>query len=86
MCLSKNIGKKKIINEQNDKEIITFPTNQISYVFFHQNVGVSAMTGEGIPQFFDLVQEGVVEYEKQVFEEGSLVKNLIPSQISDISN
>nr|XP_022289018.1 GPN-loop GTPase 1-like [Crassostrea virginica] len=29
-----------------------------------KNVGVSAMTGEGIPQFFDLVQEGVVEYEK----------------------
>lgn len=25
--LSKNIGKKKIINEQNDKEIISFPTN-----------------------------------------------------------
>lgn len=29
-----------------------------------KNVGVSAMTGEGIPEFFDLVQEGVVEYEK----------------------
>uniref|UniRef100_A0A8W8IY60 GPN-loop GTPase n=2 Tax=Magallana gigas TaxID=29159 RepID=A0A8W8IY60_MAGGI len=29
-----------------------------------KNVGVSAMTGEGIPEFFDLAQEGVVEYEK----------------------
>ncbi|XP_061171887.1 GPN-loop GTPase 1-like [Saccostrea echinata] len=29
-----------------------------------KNVGVSAMTGEGIPEFFKLVQDGVVEYEK----------------------
>lgn len=50
--------------EQNEKEITNFSPNLIPYGFYHQNVGVSAMTGEGIPQFFDLVQEGVVEYEK----------------------